>query len=284
MDWKSSKQSTTVMSSTKAEYIDASEATIEAIWIRKFIAGLESIATQLHPKSFHQYDIIMNKTPYELLHDNLPDLSFFYVFGALCYPTNDSENLDFDELTAMGSEHSSSGPTLHEMTPATISSGLVPNPSPSTPCSQDPRTNHRSPSLTIVDQDAPSPSNSQTTPETQSLVIPNDVEEDNHDLDVSHLNNDPFFGESGDAQCYTPMVGDNPNWMKDTSREIFKILHTIAKPTKKHLHAVKRIFKYLRGTVNRGLWYPKDSSIALTAYADADHAGCKIQDEVHLDV
>ncbi|GJY87165.1 retrovirus-related pol polyprotein from transposon TNT 1-94 [Tanacetum coccineum] len=48
-----------------------------------------------------------------------------------------------------------------------------------------------------------------------------------------------------------------------------------AKPTEKHLYAVKRIFKYLRGTVNRGLWYPKDSSIALTAYADADHAGCQ---------
>ncbi|GJY19354.1 retrovirus-related pol polyprotein from transposon TNT 1-94 [Tanacetum coccineum] len=48
-----------------------------------------------------------------------------------------------------------------------------------------------------------------------------------------------------------------------------------AKPTKKHLHAVKRIFKYLRGTVNRGLWYPKDSSIALTAYSDADHACCQ---------
>ncbi|GJU98939.1 hypothetical protein Tco_1328210 [Tanacetum coccineum] len=39
----------------------------------------------------------------------------------------------FDELTAMASEHSSSGPTLHEMTPATISSGLMPNPPPSTP-------------------------------------------------------------------------------------------------------------------------------------------------------
>ncbi|GJW09755.1 retrovirus-related pol polyprotein from transposon TNT 1-94 [Tanacetum coccineum] len=48
-----------------------------------------------------------------------------------------------------------------------------------------------------------------------------------------------------------------------------------ARPTKKHLHAVKRIFRYLRGTVNRGLWYPKDSSIALTAFADADHAGCQ---------
>ncbi|GJU74402.1 retrovirus-related pol polyprotein from transposon TNT 1-94 [Tanacetum coccineum] len=46
-------------------------------------------------------------------------------------------------------------------------------------------------------------------------------------------------------------------------------------PTKKHLHAVKRIFRYLRGTVNRGLWYSKDSAIALTAFANADHAGCQ---------
>ncbi|GJZ23056.1 retrovirus-related pol polyprotein from transposon TNT 1-94 [Tanacetum coccineum] len=48
-----------------------------------------------------------------------------------------------------------------------------------------------------------------------------------------------------------------------------------ARPTKKHLNAVKRIFRYLKGTVHRGLWYPKDSSFALTAFADADHAGCQ---------
>ncbi|GJU26970.1 retrovirus-related pol polyprotein from transposon TNT 1-94 [Tanacetum coccineum] len=48
-----------------------------------------------------------------------------------------------------------------------------------------------------------------------------------------------------------------------------------ARPTEKHLHAVKRIFRYLKGTVNRGLWYPKYSSIALTSFADADHAGCQ---------
>nr|GFD04631.1 uncharacterized mitochondrial protein AtMg00810-like [Tanacetum cinerariifolium] len=48
-----------------------------------------------------------------------------------------------------------------------------------------------------------------------------------------------------------------------------------ARPTEKHVHAIKRIFRYLRGTINRGLWYPKDSSVALTAFADADHAGCE---------
>nr|GFA74490.1 uncharacterized mitochondrial protein AtMg00810-like [Tanacetum cinerariifolium] len=39
--------------------------------------------------------------------------------------------------------------------------------------------------------------------------------------------------------------------------------------------AVKRIFRYLRGTANRGLWYLKDSSVALTAFTDTDHAGCQ---------
>ncbi|GJS19386.1 retrovirus-related pol polyprotein from transposon TNT 1-94 [Tanacetum coccineum] len=48
-----------------------------------------------------------------------------------------------------------------------------------------------------------------------------------------------------------------------------------AKPTKKYLEAIKRVFRYLRGTIHIGLWYPKDNAMALTAYADADHAGCQ---------
>ncbi|GJR01023.1 retrovirus-related pol polyprotein from transposon TNT 1-94 [Tanacetum coccineum] len=47
------------------------------------------------------------------------------------------------------------------------------------------------------------------------------------------------------------------------------------KPTEKHLHVVKRVFQYLKGTINMGLWYLKDTGIALTAYADADHVGCQ---------
>nr|GFC62446.1 integrase, catalytic region, zinc finger, CCHC-type, peptidase aspartic, catalytic [Tanacetum cinerariifolium] len=103
------------------------------------------------------------------MHDKQHDLSYFHVFGALCYPTNDGENVrklqpkadirifigyaptkkafriynrrtrciietihvDFGELTAMASEQSGSGPALQEMTPATISSGLVQKPSSS---------------------------------------------------------------------------------------------------------------------------------------------------------
>ncbi|GKE53816.1 retrovirus-related pol polyprotein from transposon TNT 1-94, partial [Tanacetum coccineum] len=193
----------------------------------------EAVATACYTQNRSIIRLRHGKTPYELLHDRLPDLSFFHVFGALCYPTNDNERLIL--LTAMASEHTSSGPTLHEMTPATISSGLVPNPPPSTPfvppsrtdwdilfqslfdellnppssvdcpapkvitpiaevVAPEPAASIGSPSSTTVDQDAPSSSNSQTTPETQSPIIPKDVEEYNHDLDVEHMNNDPFFG------------------------------------------------------------------------------------------
>ncbi|GJV79639.1 retrovirus-related pol polyprotein from transposon TNT 1-94 [Tanacetum coccineum] len=47
-----------------------------------------------------------------------------------------------------------------------------------------------------------------------------------------------------------------------------------ARPTEKHLKEVKRIFRYLRGTIHMGLWYPKGSGFDLTAFSDADHAGC----------
>ncbi|GJT94301.1 ribonuclease H-like domain-containing protein [Tanacetum coccineum] len=47
-----------------------------------------------------------------------------------------------------------------------------------------------------------------------------------------------------------------------------------ARPTEKHLKEVKRIFRYLRGTIHMGLWYPKGSGFELTAFSDADHAGC----------
>nr|GEV08529.1 hypothetical protein [Tanacetum cinerariifolium] len=131
----------------------------------------EAVATACYTQNRSIIRLRHEKTPYELLHNKLPDLSFLHVFGALCYPTNNSENLgklkpkadirmfigyaptkkalwiynkharrivetihvDFDELTAMASEQSSSGPTLNEMTPVIISSGLVQKSPSSTP-------------------------------------------------------------------------------------------------------------------------------------------------------
>nr|GEZ59738.1 uncharacterized mitochondrial protein AtMg00810-like [Tanacetum cinerariifolium] len=79
-----------------------------------------------------------------------------------------------------------------------------------------------------------------------------------------------------DPTCYRGMIGTLMYLTSSKPDLVFAVCMYAqyqAKPTEKHLHAVKQIFKYLRGTINMGLWYSKDSSIALTAFADADHAG-----------
>ncbi|KAJ9552828.1 hypothetical protein OSB04_016873 [Centaurea solstitialis] len=50
----------------------------------------------------------------------------------------------------------------------------------------------------------------------------------------------------------------------------------IANPKESHMMAVKRILRYLKGTPNRGLWYPKESGFELVAFSDADHGGCQL--------
>ncbi|GKC32175.1 retrovirus-related pol polyprotein from transposon TNT 1-94 [Tanacetum coccineum] len=50
---------------------------------------------------------------------------------------------------------------------------------------------------------------------------------------------------------------------------------TLAQPIEKYLKEVKRIFRYLQGTINIGRWYTKDSGFELTGFSDVDYAGCK---------
>ncbi|GJV81059.1 retrovirus-related pol polyprotein from transposon TNT 1-94 [Tanacetum coccineum] len=163
----------------------------------------EAIATACYTQNRSIIRRRHGKTPYELLHDRKPDLSYLHVFGALCYPNNDSENLGKLQAKA------DIGPGLQCMTLTTPSLGLVPNPPPQ--ASFVPPSRHEwdlmfqlvfdefffppasvaspvsvkealapvestsLPSLTTVDQDAPSPKES-------------------HDLEVAHMSNNPYFG------------------------------------------------------------------------------------------
>nr|GEW71230.1 hypothetical protein [Tanacetum cinerariifolium] len=213
------------------------------------------------------------KTPYKLLHSKLPNLSFFHVFGALCYPTNDSENLGMD------SEQNSSGPAPNEMTPGTISSGLVQKSSPSTsyvpPLRNDwdllfqpmfdellnppPIDSTGSPSSITVDQDAPSSSKSHTPTEIQSSVIPPDVGDDNLDIEVAHMGNDPVFGVSipevtsaqssstesphSIVQTNHPIPHHNNKWMKD--HPLNNIIGQLSRPVSTRLQLyVQALFCY----------------------------------------
>ncbi|GJW84443.1 retrovirus-related pol polyprotein from transposon TNT 1-94 [Tanacetum coccineum] len=72
----------------------------------------------------------------------------------------------------------------------------------------------------------------------------------------------------------TPMV-EKSKLDEDKEGKVIDLSHYCAHYRKGNLNAIKRIFRYLKGTIHWGLWYPKDSSIALTAFADADHAGCQ---------
>nr|GFA09703.1 retrovirus-related Pol polyprotein from transposon TNT 1-94 [Tanacetum cinerariifolium] len=111
----------------------------------------EAVATACFTQNQSIIRLRHEKTPYELLHNKLPDLSFFHVFGALCYLINDSI-----------------APTAEVI-----------------PQFQDALTG--SPSSTTVNQDAPSASKSHTTTEIQSSVIPQEVEKDNLDIEVAHM-------------------------------------------------------------------------------------------------
>nr|GFB24380.1 hypothetical protein [Tanacetum cinerariifolium] len=60
----------------------------------------------------------------------------------------------------------------------------------------------------------------------------------------------------------------------DTEKPLLKDPDGTSKAS--HLHAVKRIFKYLKGKPHLGLWYPKDSPFNLVAYSDSDYAGASL--------
>nr|GEV94002.1 retrovirus-related Pol polyprotein from transposon TNT 1-94 [Tanacetum cinerariifolium] len=117
----------------------------------------EAINTACYTQNCSLIFLLYNNTPYELMQDKKLDLSFFHVFGTLCYPTNDNDDMckldtksdigifvgyapakkafriynrrtrktmetihvTFDEMIVMASEQFSSGPGLHSMTPAT---------------------------------------------------------------------------------------------------------------------------------------------------------------------
>ncbi|GJZ06642.1 retrovirus-related pol polyprotein from transposon TNT 1-94 [Tanacetum coccineum] len=274
----------------------------------------EVVAIACYTKNHSIIRLRHGKTPYELLHDKLPDLSFLHVFGALCYSTNDSEKTGrtwisyYQKLILVFSlamhpqrkhfefttdvPYESLRQFMTHTKPSSFNIICTPsrtdwdllfqplfdellNPPSSVDCptpeviapiaevvALEPAASTDSPSSTTVDQDAPSLSNSQTTPETQSSVIPNDVEEDNHDLDVAHMINDPFFGIP---------IPENNSEASSSSDVIPTVVHT-ATPNSEHVtkwtkdHPLENIIGELEGPVSTRLQLYEQ---ALFCYYDA---------------
>nr|GEX13886.1 hypothetical protein [Tanacetum cinerariifolium] len=179
-----------------------------------------------------------------------PTKKAFRIYNRRTRRIIETIHVDFDDLAAMASKQSRSRLALHEMTPATITPEVI------APIAEvvapEPAVSTGSPFSTTVDQDAPSPSKSQTTYKTQPTVIPNDVEEDNHDIEVAHMGNDSFFGmpilevasgqSSSTDSIHTIVHPDhqiyehNRKWTKDHPLE--NIIGQLARPvsTRLQLH------------------------------------------------
>ncbi|GJT64375.1 retrovirus-related pol polyprotein from transposon TNT 1-94 [Tanacetum coccineum] len=96
-------------------------------------------------------------------------------------------------------------------------------------------------------------------------------------VEKSKLDEDPQ-GKAVDPTHYHEMIGTLMYLTSSRPDLVFAVCMCAryqAKPIKKHLYAVKRIFRYIRGTINICMWHLKDSCTALTTFADADHAGCQ---------
>nr|GEZ29009.1 retrovirus-related Pol polyprotein from transposon TNT 1-94 [Tanacetum cinerariifolium]GEZ43904.1 retrovirus-related Pol polyprotein from transposon TNT 1-94 [Tanacetum cinerariifolium] len=109
-----------------------------------------------------------------------------------------------------------------------------------------------SPSSTMVDQDAPSASKSHTTAETQSLIIPQDVEEDNLDIKVAHMGNDPLLGvpitEVTSAQSSSTDAWTQSCWIEAMQEELneferLEVWELVPRPDKFMLITLKWIYK-----------------------------------------
>nr|GFB82235.1 hypothetical protein [Tanacetum cinerariifolium] len=204
------------------------------------------------------------------MHDKQPDLSIFHMFGALCYPTNDSENIgklqpkadigifigyaptkkafriynrrtrrivetihvDFDELTAMDYEQSSSGSALNEMIPGTISSGLMQKPSSSTSYVPPSRKDWDLLFQPLFDELLnPPPSVDNQAADVIAPIAEVIPQVDDDSTEVAHMGNDPLLGvpitevasgqsssmasSQSNVQPNHPVTHHNSKWTKE---------------------------------------------------------------------
>nr|GEY30388.1 copia protein [Tanacetum cinerariifolium] len=325
----------------------------------------EAIATACFTQNRSIIHRRFNKTPYELINGRKSDISFVHVFGALCYPKNDHEdirklgakgdigffigysadsctyriynrrtkkiietmNVSFNELSAMAFEQRSLKLSLQSMTSRQISSGLDLTYAPSTITTQQPTEGELDLLFEAMYDDYIGGQPSATARTDFDELNSNDMVDGN-----TFVN--PFSNPSTRAAKSSSSQNVDPSnmhtfyqpyphefqWTKDhpleqnvkeamidhawidlmqeellqfkrldvwvlvpapdnisplTLKWLFKNKHDEAKPTKKHLKEVKRIFRYLRETINTGLWYSKDSGFELTEFSNANYAGCK---------
>nr|GEW97098.1 Gag-Pol polyprotein [Tanacetum cinerariifolium] len=146
----------------------------------------QAVATACYTQNRSLIHTRHNKTPYELVHNKKPDLTFLCVFSALCYPTNDSKDLG----------------KLQPTTDIGIFIGYAPSRKVGTPSS------------TAIDQDAPSPSHSPSSSVLQSPCLNQGITAESNLVDenpFAPVENDPFIN------IFSPKPTSAPSSFRDAS-------------------------------------------------------------------
>ncbi|GJV51916.1 retrovirus-related pol polyprotein from transposon TNT 1-94 [Tanacetum coccineum] len=208
-----------------------------------------------------------NKTPYELIPRKKPNVQYFHVFGSLCYPTNDRNDLGKMKPKAdigifIGYSESSRGFRIYNCQTKNIMETIHVKFDELTTMASE--CNNSGPDLNY--------SNFQDSSDEMNEI-------------PSHQDLDNLFGPlyeeyyapstfevSNNSVANTLDDEDTPSPSAITVEDSDAL--QIARPTEKLLKDVKMIFQYLRQSINKGLWYSKDSGFELIAYSDADIAGC----------
>nr|GEU85329.1 integrase, catalytic region, zinc finger, CCHC-type, peptidase aspartic, catalytic [Tanacetum cinerariifolium] len=331
----------------------------------------EAVATACYTQNRSRIHTHHNKTPYELVHAKKPNLTFFCIFGALCYPTNDSEDLgklqptaDIGIFVGYALSRKVQDPLLHFQLLDKLVQGLYPirflqhlmypqlikimeilfqlvfdeylepphvkrlvSPALAIPV---PVNTVGTPSFTTIAQDAPCPSHSPSCSAFQSLSLLQGVAAEPtimEDNSLAPVDNDSFINmfalePSFEASSLGDGIDSEESFAPVSRIKAIRIF--IANAASKnmiiyqmdvktaflngelkeevyvcqpegfvdpdhptHVYRLKKAQYGLkqsprawydtlsRGTINWGLWYPKDTAMALTAYEDVDHAGCQ---------
>nr|GFA95882.1 retrovirus-related Pol polyprotein from transposon TNT 1-94 [Tanacetum cinerariifolium] len=229
-----------------------------------------------------------NKTPYEHINKRKPDISFLYVFGALCYPKNDREYIG-----KLGAKESFAPVARMEAIRLFLAYAA-----------------HKS--FTVFQMDVKTAFLHGTLKEDIYVCQPEGFIDADHPSHVFKLKKALYGLKQAPRAWYNKLLTfllQNHFFKGTTDLTLFirrfvddilvvqlyiddiifgsthprpDIVHDTclcaryqARTTEKHLKEVKRIFRYLSRTVNTGLWYTKDSCFELTGFSDADYARCK---------
>nr|GEW02418.1 retrovirus-related Pol polyprotein from transposon TNT 1-94 [Tanacetum cinerariifolium] len=271
-----------------------------------FIRQAEAVATACYTQNQSFIHTRHNKTPYELVHNKKHDLSFFRVFGALCYPTNDSKDLrklqptpdigifvgyapirkgyriynkrtrrlkktihvQFDELTElMALVHLSTGFVPIFLTPGQITKSTPMEDNYVTPVDNNPFINVFSPKPSSDASSSWDVSSAELTYVSQTL----------HHLVWELVPQPDCVMIIALKWIYKVKLDEYDDVLKNRlgwwPRDINKRRELILR---NHLHQLHLSRPFASSSLTSpDLWYSKDTAMALTAYADADHAGCQ---------